>query len=244
MGVFGYKTPLPFFIWYFQETVRPRRIFVYYIRMRSMFVPYLALALLLLLGGILVFNISKDQPTIPYNSNTNPEVYIELNRSVFRHNGQMFEPVTLRLVNNTSQPMYYLTGCAVTTPTVYTIVDGNQTPLLPQNSAVCMAMPQVIEVLPHEDSVFGWNQQIQGEFVPNGQYQLAVNYSFEKTDQFAIGGIGTVISDVFTIEKVVWGKSQELKICDLYDSGFHSNDFYYSKQDCLNMISDVIQHRT
>lgn len=188
-------------------------------------------------------NITPTQPPIfdpnGYSPTTaqkqNLEVFIQLKKTTYQNNDKVFEPVKYSLVNNSSKTIYFLSGCAVVVPEVYKIQDGQKTKL--QKSAIlCEAMPRVNQVSSGGKIELGWNQQNLGKFVEDGQYLLAVEYSFDKAGDYGIGSKLEVISDIFAIRQIVWDLNKQKQICELYGAGFHSNDFFYSNQDCLERL--------
>ena len=163
----------------------------------------------------------------------NSEVFIQLEKTIYQNNDRLFEPVKYSLVNNSPKKIYFLSGCAVVIPELYKIQDGQKTKLQ-KSAVVCETIPLVNQVSPGSKIELGWNQQNLGKFVEDGQYQLLVEYSFEKAGDYGIGSKLEAISDIFTIEQITWDINMQKQICELYGAGFHSNDLFYSKQDCLD----------
>ncbi len=166
----------------------------------------------------------------------NSEVFIQLEKTTYQHDDKVFEPVKYSLINTSPKTVYFLSGCAVVLPEVYKIQDSQKNKL--QKSAlVCEAIPRVNQVSSGGKIELGWNQQNLGKFVEDGQYQFAVEYSFDKVRDYGIGSKLEAISDIFTIRQVTWDINKQKQICELYGVGFHSNDFFYSKQDCLERLN-------
>lgn len=166
----------------------------------------------------------------------NAAVSLKLELTTYEHDNRVFEPVKYTLTNNSSKAVYFLRGCAAVLPEVYKVQVGQKTKL--QISAlVCEALPQVNQIPPGGNIELGWNQQNLGKFVQDGQYQLAVEYSFDKAGDYSIGPKFEAVSDIFTIRQVTWDINKQKQICEVYGAGFHSNDFFYSKQDCLERLN-------
>lgn len=180
--------------------------------------------------------IYPTQPTVTPIQNA--EVYLQLEKLDYRNNNQTFEPVKFSLVNNSDKPIYFLAGCAVTVPIVYKVEDGNRI-LLEPPANVCMAEPRTVSVLPHENAKLGWDQKNQGQFVSPGEYQFAVAYSYESTDQFSIGPKVTALSNVFSVERVVWKSGLDDTVCSLFDNGFSSNGLHYTQETCLESLRQL-----
>lgn len=187
---------------------------------------------------------SNGQCQFPSNADGNPtdiqkkndKVFLELEQAYYENDNNVFAPVKYTLVNNSSKPIYFLSGCAVAIPEVYK-VQGSQKTKLQKSAIVCEAIPRLNQVSSGRKVELGWNQQNLGKFVEDGQYQLAVEYSFEKSGDYNIGSKLEIISDVFSIKQATWDLSKQKQICELYGNGFHSNDFFYSKQDCLERLN-------
>ncbi|MBI4009435.1 hypothetical protein HY357_04320 [Candidatus Roizmanbacteria bacterium] len=163
-------------------------------------------------------------------------VFLKLSQTGYEHDDSVFEPVKYSLVNNSSKPIYFLSGCGVVIPEVYKI-QGSQRTKLQKSTIMCLALPEINQVTSRKSVELGWNQQNLGKFVEDGQYQLAVEYSFEKSGNYKIDSKPEAVSNVFSIKQVSWDLNKQKQICELYGSGFHGNDFFYSKKDCLERLN-------
>jgi len=178
---------------------------------------------------------STNEPTDTQKQNA--AVFLKLGQSNYEHDNKVFEPVKYTLVNNSSKTVYFLSGCAVVIPEVYKVQNDQKTKLQ-KSVIVCQALPRVNQVPSGGSVELGWNQQNLGKFVEDGQYQLEVDYSFEESGDYNIGSKLKAISDVFSVRQVTWDLNKQKQICELYGNGFHSNDFFYSKQDCLARLNE------
>lgn len=148
---------------------------------------------------------------LPINLKLQPEksivpkkdpIVISLKKQEFHHSDPFFEPIEFTIKNNHSQTIYFLTGCAADIPLVYMEVNNNLE-RLPSPPIICMALPMVTEVKPSDEKTFTWNQKIgTGKFVLDGEYKLAVEYSYKKIDQFKIGASKEIVySPTVSIKK-------------------------------------------
>jgi hypothetical protein len=180
-----------------------------------------------------------------FSSNTNGDidtpkqsvaVFLKLGQPDYEHDNKVFEPVKYTLVNNSSKSVYFLSGCVTSLPKVYEVRSGLKTKL--EVSAIsCKALPRISQIDSGKSVELGWNQHNLGKFVTDGLYQLAIEYSFEKSGDYNIGTKLEATSDVFSVRQVAWDINKQKQVCELYGNKFHSNDFFYSKRYCLERLN-------
>jgi len=163
-------------------------------------------------------------------------VYLQLEKLSYEHDSKVFEPVKYKLVNRTLTPVYYLSGCAATLPDIYQIKGDQQKKL--GRTQICAAIPSMQIVPPGGRADLGWDQQFGGKFVEEGTYQLAVEYSLEKSGNNRMGdGTLEALSEVFAVKNVDWTVTKEEQICGLYGKDFHANDHFYAEEECLKRLN-------
>lgn len=167
-------------------------------------------------------------------------IYLKLEKNAYFNDGNLFEPIRYTFVNNSSSPIYFLSGCAVVLPEVYQMKDDKRMRFPQRMEISCEAVPDINEVKAGNSIELGWDQGIMGVgLLEDGQYQLSVKYSFQKIDDYQIGAVSEeAFSEVFAITRTGWNAAAQTRICESFGPGFHSNNWFYNREWCLARLKE------